>query len=91
METNEFPAGAGQWIVVYVSPDTSDEVDAAALYSEIADDAADRLVKGQRLVSMAAVPTRHAQAFLGRQGSGYETKMAVAVVYSAAQPADAPT
>jgi len=82
METNEFPAGPGQWIVVYVSPDTSDEVNAAALYGEIAQDAANRLQKGQHMVSMAAVPVRHAQAFLGRQGSGYETKIAVAVVYA---------
>ncbi len=84
METNEFPAGNGQWIVVYVSPDTSDEVDAAALYGEIAADAAARQQKGQHIVSMASVPIRHAQAFLGREGSGYETKIAVAVVYAAA-------
>ncbi len=83
METNEFNAGGGQTIVVYVSDDTSDEVDPAALYGEIADDAADRFVNGQRLISMAATPLRHANAFLGREGSGYETKISVAVVYAA--------
>jgi hypothetical protein len=82
VETNEFAAGAGQSIVVYVSTDTSDEVDPAALYGEIATDAAARLLKGQRIVSLAATPLRHAQSFMGRQGSGYETKISVAVVYA---------
>ena len=82
MQSNEFSAGAGQSIVVYVSDDTSDEVDPDTLYGEIAQDAAARLLKGQRLVSMAASPLRHAQSFMGREGSGYETKIAVAVVYS---------
>jgi hypothetical protein len=91
MESNELAAGTGQTIVVYVSDDTSDEVDVAALYGEIADDAADRLVNGQRLMSMAATPLRHANAFLGREGSGYETKIAVAVVYVAVTAAAATT
>jgi hypothetical protein len=33
-------------------------------------------------VATAAFPTRHAQAFMGREGSGYETKMSVVVIYS---------
>jgi len=82
MQSSEYAAGAGQAIVVYVSDDTSDEVDPDTLYGEIAQDAAARLLKGQRLVSMAASPLRHAQSFMGREGSGYETKIAVAVVYS---------
>ena len=82
METNEFAAGASQTIVVYVSNDTSNEIDPGSLYGEIAADAAARLLKGQRIVSLAATPLRHAQAFIGRQGSGYETKISVAVVYS---------
>jgi len=81
METNEFPAGAGQTIVVYVSNDTSDEVDPGSLYGEIAQDAAARSLKGQRIISLAATPLRHAQGFMSRQGSGYETKVSVAVVY----------
>ena len=82
MQSNEFSAGAGQTIVVYVSDDTSDEVDPDTMYGEIAEDAAARLLNGQRLVSLAASPLRHAQSFMGREGSGYETKIAVAVVYS---------
>jgi hypothetical protein len=30
----------------------------------------------------AAVPVRHAQGFMAREGSGYETKFSVAVVYA---------
>jgi hypothetical protein len=76
------PGGAGQWIVVYTDADTGNEIDPGALYSQIAADAAIRREAGQRIVSMAAEPLRHAAAYLGRQGSGYETKMAVAVVYA---------
>jgi hypothetical protein len=77
----EFNAGANQTIVVYVSPDTGEEVDPLALYGEIAEDAARRAEAGQRIVSVAAVPMRHAQGFVARQGSGFETKLAVAVIY----------
>ena len=83
MQSNEFSAGAGQSIVVYVSDDTSDEVDPNTMYGEIAEDAAARLLKGQRLISMAASPLRHAQSFMGREGSGYETKISVAAIYAA--------
>ncbi len=44
---------------------------------ELATDAADRSASGWRIVSTTAVTTRHAQAFMGREGSGYETKMSV--------------
>ena len=83
MQSNEYGAGAGQLIVVYVSDDTSGEVDPNTLFGEIAEDAAARLLKGQRLVSMAASPLRHAQSFMGREGSGYETKVSVAAIYAA--------
>lgn len=75
-------AGANQTIVVYTSDDTGGEVDPVAFYAEIAADAAQRAATGQRIVSMAAVPLRHAQGFMAREGSGYETKAAVAVVYA---------
>jgi hypothetical protein len=48
----------------------------------VATDAAARLTEGWRIVSTAALRARHAQAFMGREGSGYETKMSVVVVYS---------
>ena len=82
MVPSEFNAGANQSIVVYVSPDTRSEVDPMALYGEIAQDAARRAATGQHIVSMAAVPVRHAQEFLAVQGSGFETKVAVAIVYA---------
>jgi hypothetical protein len=84
MPPTEFDAGNGQTIVVYVAPDTGEEIDPTALYGQIAQDAAGRAIAGQKIVSIAAVPTRHAAAFLGRTGSGYETKVSVAVVYGQA-------
>jgi hypothetical protein len=82
MNQNEFGAGPNQSIVVYASSDTGSEIDPAALYQAIAQDAETRAQSGWRIVSIAAVPIRHAQAFLGREGSGYETKFSVAVVYA---------
>ena len=82
MQKSEFPAGPTQTIVVYLSDDTANEIDPTALFGEIALDAQERAAKGWVIVSTAALPTRHAQAFMGREGSGYETKAAVAVTYS---------
>ena len=84
MQRTEFQAGPNQAIVVYVSDDNANEIDPAQIFAEIAQDAQERAVGGWRIVSTAAVPTRHAQAFMGREGSGYETKAAVAVVYALA-------
>jgi len=75
-------AGPDQIVVVYSPADTSNEVDVAAAYAAVATDAAERSASGWRIVATTAVTTRHAQAFLGREGSGYETKMSVVVVYS---------
>jgi hypothetical protein len=81
---NEFDAGNGQSIVVYMSDDTGGEIDPNQLFAQIAADSAQRAAAGERIVSVAAVPVRHAAAFLGREGSGYETKFAVAVVFARA-------
>jgi hypothetical protein len=84
MTQTELSAGPNQKIVVYVSDDTGVEIDPAGLYGAIAQDAEARAASGWRIVSTAAVSVRHAGAFLGREGSGYETKVSVAVVYAAA-------
>jgi hypothetical protein len=84
MTQTELSAGPNQKIVVYVSEDTGIEIDPAGLYGAIAKDAEERAASGWRIVSTAAVPVRHAGAFLGREGSGYETKVSVAVVYATA-------
>jgi hypothetical protein len=84
MTQTEFSAGPNQSIVVYLSPDMGVEIDPAAFYGAIAQDAEARAASGWRIVSTAAVPVRHAGAFLGREGSGYETKVSVAVVYAKA-------
>ncbi len=75
-------AGSNQIIVVYSPADTSNEVDVAAAYGAVAMDAAEKSSSGWRIASTTAVTTRHAQAFMGREGSGYETKLSVVVVYS---------
>ena len=84
MTQTELSAGPNQKIVVYVSADTGVEIDPAAFYGAIAQDADARAASGWRIVSTAAVPVRHAGTFLGRDGSGYEMKVSVAVVYAAA-------
>ena len=82
MYRNDYPAGSDQVLVVYVSDDTGSEVDPTALYAQIAGDAGERAKLGLHIVSIAAVPIRHAGVYLGRAGSGYETRIAVAVVYA---------
>jgi hypothetical protein len=82
MQSNQFPIGGNQVIVVYESDDTGNELDPYAIYSQIAADAAVRANQGWRLISLASTALRHAQAYVGRSGSGYETSAAIAVVYA---------
>jgi predicted RNase H-like nuclease len=84
MTATDFNARNGQSIVLHVSPDTGSQIDPTSSYGEIGRDAGQRSAAGQRIVSVAAVPTRHAAASFGREGSGCETKLAVAVVYAQA-------
>ena len=82
MQSNQFPVGTNQLIVVYEPDDTGSEVDPYAIYGQIAQDAAARAAQNWRLVSLASTALRHAQAYIGRDGSGYETSVAIAVVYA---------
>ncbi|HEY4227628.1 MAG TPA: hypothetical protein VGM49_04765 [Candidatus Limnocylindrales bacterium] len=84
----EYPAGSNQLLVVYTPPDTSVELDPMAIATEIAADATTRASSGWRIVSTADMPLRHAGTFLGQQGSGFETKAAVLVVYARATAID---
>ena len=78
----ELVAGLGQLFVVYRPRDTGNEIDPSRLYAAIAADAARiKEAQGLRVVSMTAMPLRHAGAALGNEGSGYETKAAFVVVY----------
>ena len=81
MEQQEFEAGPDHTIVVYTPADIAMELDPAAIFGAIAADAAARAPNGQRILSMTSMPLRHSGAWLGQEGSGYETKVAVAVVY----------
>lgn len=77
----EHDAGGGQTVVIYVSDDTGGEMDAVRLFEELAADAVERASGGLVIAAMTALPLRHAQGYLAREGSGYETKAAVAVTY----------
>ena len=77
----DIEAGTDQVIVVYVPPDTGGELDPAAIYGHIAADATKRDHDGMRIVSMHAMPLRHAGVYLGRNGSGFESRVAVVTVY----------
>jgi hypothetical protein len=78
----EFEAGPGQVLAVYEPEDIGAEVDPEAIYSAVAADAATRASRGQRIVAMTTLPSRHAGVAFGRTGSGYETKVTVTVVYA---------
>jgi hypothetical protein len=83
VDREEFDAGNGQLIVVYAPPDDGNEIEPMSLYGEIARDAADLATRrGLHMISMTSMPLRHAGLFMGRDGSGYETKAVVAVAYS---------
>jgi hypothetical protein len=82
LAVQEFEAGPDQWIVLYVPPDTGGELDPSPIYGKIAEDAAKRARDGQAITSMHSMPLRHAGAYLGRNGSGFETRVAIVVVYA---------
>ena len=81
----EFEAGPGQVLAVYEPDDTGAEVDPQAIYASIAADAASRAARGQRIVAITTLPSRHSGVTLGRTGNGYETKVTVTVVYSSTE------
>jgi hypothetical protein len=81
IDEQAFDAGPDRVLVVYQPPDLSSELDPASIFGAIARDAARRAADGLRILSMTAMPLRHAGAFFGQEGSGLETKVAVAVVY----------
>lgn len=80
----EFDAGPDQVIVLYQPADVSVELDPVGIFSQIASDAAVRAETGYRIVSVTSMPLRHAGTYLGQEGSGFETKVAVVVVYERA-------
>ena len=79
---HEWPLGEDQLMVVYVSDDTGNEVDAVAFYDEIATDAQRYVDDGFAITSVAAVPLRHAGTVFGQEGSGYQTKISATVIFS---------
>lgn len=77
----EFEAGPDHMVVVYQPSDVSAELDPLAVFGAIAADASRRAADGQRLLSMTTMPLRHGGTYFGQEGSGFQTKVAVAVTY----------
>ena len=77
----EFEAGPDHTIVVYAPDDIGMELNAVEVFGEVAADAAERAKSGLHLLSMTAMPLRHAGTAFGAEGSGYETKVAIGAVY----------
>jgi hypothetical protein len=82
IERHEIPVSPERLIVVYVPPDTGVEVEPVALFNLIAADAGLRSGGGWQLASLDTMNLRHAGLYLGRQGSGYETKFAIIALYA---------
>jgi hypothetical protein len=81
MIAGEFEAGPDHTLVVYTPIDAGVELDPVAIIAEIAEDAAARAGRGLRILSMTTIPLRHAGTYFGQEGSGFQTKAAIAVVY----------
>jgi hypothetical protein len=81
MEMQEFEAGPDHLMVLYLPADLGSEIEPAAIFAEIAADASTRAEAGLRLLSMTTMPVRHGGLWAGAEGSGYQTKTSVAVVY----------
>ncbi len=77
----EFAAGPDHLLVVYQPPDLGSEVDPANFMGWIAADARARATAGLRMLSMTSIPLRHAGTAFGNDGSGFQTKVAVTVLY----------
>ena len=79
--SQEFSAGPDHLIVLYLPADLSTEIDPAEIFASIAADATARATQGLRILSMTTMPLRHGGLWAGAEGSGYQTKTSVAVVY----------
>jgi hypothetical protein len=83
MKRSEYRVGDDTLMVLYVSDDSANEVDAKSLWAEVASDADNCSAQGWRPISTTALPLRHAGTPLGGLlGSGYTTKVAVTVTYA---------
>ena len=77
----DFPIGPDQVIVVYDPMDTGNQVEPGEVMAGVAADAASRAADGWRIASLDSMNLRHSALFLGRDGSGYESQVAIIVLY----------
>ena len=82
MEFTEHSAGPNQTIVVYQLTDDGTEIDPDSAFAGVAADAEARAAAGWHIVSTSVIPLRHSAVAFGRDGSGFETKACIAVVYA---------
>lgn len=81
LSVTEFEAGPDHLIVLYRPPDMGVELEPVSILATIAADASARASSGLRILSMTTMPLRHGGTFMGQEGSGFQTKAAIAVVY----------
>jgi len=81
MQSEEFEAGPDHVIVLYLPEDVGSEIDPVQIFGHVAEDAAARAASGLRMLSMTTMPLRHGGLWAGADGSGYQTKTSVAVLY----------
>jgi len=84
MDHREIPVSEDRMLVVYLPPDNGVEVDVGSIMTLVAADAAARGSSGWQLASVDTMNIRHAGVYFGQQGSGFETKLAVTVLYAKA-------
>jgi len=82
IETHEIPVSPDRLIVLYLPADTGNEIEPVELYTQIGADAGRRAGSGWELASLDSLSLRHTAAYLGREGSGYESKVAVTALYA---------
>ncbi|HET9435530.1 MAG TPA: hypothetical protein VFO50_01630 [Candidatus Limnocylindrales bacterium] len=80
-EIVELPVGEDQRIVLYHVPDLGVEIEPDRILAMVAADAARRESDGWQIVSTSSMPTRHGGVMFGQNGSSFQTKVTVIVVY----------
>lgn len=79
---HEIPVSPERKIVLYQPADTGGEIDPDVLFTLIAADAGRSPSDGWQLASLDTMNLRHSGIYLGQEGSGFETKLAVVALFA---------
>jgi hypothetical protein len=86
MRVQEFYAGQGQTIALYVSEDTGQMISIDQLWAFVAQDAQRRAAEGWKIVSVGSLPLRQmgtaGNIFL-QSGGQFATMASIVIVYAA--------